>query len=169
MRIIRTTLVSLIATLAVAAPAFAHEGYDGTTSPPPCEQQQSTQPIADASNFGGSGTQESCPQPAQPAPTGQAPLFQRVYRFGAEVNGFDSGVLDVTIDRPNGYAAPGYVLVGERTRIYDADGVRVSSDVLDDADSVLVAARLLRFRDWMHDEDGNPVPTFRAKRLRIIG
>jgi hypothetical protein len=175
MRITRTALVALITAAVAAAPASAFDGYDGTVPPvaaPQCQkpqlqwQSQAQQdPAARLSEdpAGGDQTQQQCP----PYP-GKAPLVQHIYRFAADVNDFSQGVLDVTINRPNGNGVPAYVLVGDHVRVFDADGHRVSADALQDADSVAVSAKLLRFSSWMHDEDGDAVPTFRAKQIHIV-
>lgn len=97
----------------------------------------------------------------------------RVWTFGGELNDWNEGVLDVTVlrvgkhefDEPTAV----YVLVGERVRVYDQRGRRTTQDQLGDAEHVAVRAKLLGRDDWRTDEDGDPVPTFRAKKVRISG
>lgn len=97
----------------------------------------------------------------------------RVWTFAGELNAWDEGVLDVTVlrvgkhefDEPTAV----YVLVGEWVRVYDRKGKRAAQGALGDAEGVAVRARLLRRADWRTDEDGDPVPTFRAKKVRITG
>ena len=97
----------------------------------------------------------------------------RVWTFGGELNDWNEGVLDVTVlrvgkhefDEPTSV----YVLVGERVRVYDRRGKRATQDQLADAENVAVRAKMLSREQWRTDEDGDAVPTFRAKKVRITG
>ena len=97
----------------------------------------------------------------------------RVWTFGGELNDWNEGVLDVTVLRvgKHEFEEPTavYVLVGERVRVYDRRGKRATQDQLGDAEHVAVRAKMLSRDDWRTDEDGEPVPTFRAKKVRITG
>ena len=97
----------------------------------------------------------------------------RVWTFGGELNDWDGGVLDVTVLRvgKHEFEEPTavYVLVGERVRVYDSRGKRTTQDQLAGAEHVAVRAKMLHRHDWRTDEDGEPVPTFRAKKVRITG
>lgn len=97
----------------------------------------------------------------------------RVWTFGGELNDWNEGVLDVTVLRvgKHEFEEPTavYVLVGERVRVYDRRGKRATQDQLGDAEHVAVRAKMLSRDDWRTDEDGDPVPTFRAKKVRISG
>ena len=63
------------------------------------------------------------------------------------------------------------VLVTDHTRVWDADHNRLTGDAeasaLDAADNVVVVGKLLPRAKWQHDEDGNPVPTLRAKKVLL--
>ena len=97
----------------------------------------------------------------------------RVWTFGGELNDWNEGVLDMTVLRvgKHEFEEPTavYVLVGERVRVYDRRGKRATQDQLADAEHVAVRAKMLSRDDWRTDEDGDPVPTFRAKKVRIAG
>lgn len=110
-------------------------------------------------------------------------FLKRAWRFRGEANGFADDVLDVTITRIAGLPKRfrdqddelidefAFVLVGARTRVIDADGDRVRGDAraaaLDDANEVKAVGKLLAPDRWRDDEDDEPVPTIRAKRIVI--
>lgn len=115
------------------------------------------------------------PRPAQGSPN-------RVLRFEADVDYLEDERLGVTIarmlngprraraDRDDGRPdLDAIVLIGKRTRVYDKDGARVGADALAGAESVRVHAKRLRPRSWLEDEEGERTPTFRAKRVVILG
>ena len=110
-------------------------------------------------------------------------FLNRVWRIAGAADGFEDGVLDFTADHivnlPRRFSTQddalidqdARVLVGARTRIFDADHHRLTGDAaasaLDAAGDVLVFAKLLPHAKWLDDEDGTPVPTLRAKKLVI--
>lgn len=113
----------------------------------------------------------------------EAGFLNRVWRIAGSADGFQDGVLDFTADRivglPHRFASQDDALVGQdarvlvtpRTRVFDADHHRLSSDAaasaLDAADTVLVVAKLLPQAKWQQDQDSTPVPTLRAKKIVI--
>jgi hypothetical protein len=117
------------------------------------------------------------------APHFAAGFLNRVWRIAGSADGFDDGVLDFTAARfmklPRRFADQDDDIVGEdsrvlvtpRTRVLDADHHRLTADdaasALDDADRVVVLAKLLPQARWLEDEDGEQVPTLRAKRVII--
>jgi hypothetical protein len=117
------------------------------------------------------------------APHLAAGFLNRVWRIAGSADGFQDGVLDFTTDRfvklPRRFASQddtlvgqdARVLVGGRTRIFDADGHRLTGDAvasaLDAADTVVVVAKIVPQAKWLQDEDGTPVPTLRAKKILI--
>jgi hypothetical protein len=119
------------------------------------------------------------------APRFAAGFLNRVWRIAGSADGFEDGVLDFTAARfmklPHRFADQDDDIVGEdsrvlvtpRTRVVDADHRRLSGDdaasALDDADRVVVLAKLLPQAKWLEDEDGEAVPTLRAKRVIIKG
>jgi len=112
-----------------------------------------------------------------------ASFLRRVWRFNVEADGYDASkqVLSATVVRVLGGAprrarralvdVSANVLVTPTTRIVDGDGHRVTGDAiataLDDADLAQVTGKLLPRASWQTDEDGESVPTVRAKRIRI--
>jgi hypothetical protein len=112
-----------------------------------------------------------------------AAFLRRVWRFNVEADGYDAEnhVLSATVVRVLGGAprrarralvdVSANVLVTATTRIIDGDGHRVTGDAiataLDDADLAQVTGKLLPRSSWQNDEDGEPVPTVRAKRIRV--
>ena len=59
------------------------------------------------------------------------------------------------------------VLVSERARVYGPDNTLVDAHLLDEAEYVKVRGRLLAPRKWRANEDGDVVPTLRAKRVYV--
>jgi len=109
-------------------------------------------------------------------------FLRRVWRFSVEADGYDAGahVLSATVDRVLGGPKRARraladvdvaVLVTPATRVLDADGNRVAADglatALDDANDAVVTGKPLAKAKWQQDEDGDPVPTLRAKRIAI--
>jgi hypothetical protein len=106
-----------------------------------------------------------------------------VWRIAGSADGFDAGVLSFTADHivglPHRFSnqddalidQDARVLVGPRTRVFDADHHRLTGDAatsaLDAAEDVVVAAKLLPRDKWLEDEDGTPVPTLRAKKVLV--
>ena len=135
-------------------------------------------------------TKPSAPTGDDPQPTERpkrddfgASFLRRVWRFNVEADGYDADkqVLSATVVRVLGGAprrarraradVSANVLVTSTTRIIDGDGHRVTGDAiattLDDADMAQVTGKLLPRASWQTDEDGDPVPTVRAKRIRV--
>jgi hypothetical protein len=112
-----------------------------------------------------------------------AGFLNRVWRISGEANGFADGVLDFTAARfralPTRWShqddaivgIDSRVLVGARTRVYDADHHRLAAgdvaDALDAAADVVVVGKVVPKAKWQQDEDGTPVPTLRAKQVLI--
>jgi hypothetical protein len=107
-------------------------------------------------------------------------FLSRVWKFAAEVDGYEAGELSVTIDKvlnlPKRWRdqdddlidEDATVLVG-KARVYDEDGKRTSRGALEDAEDVKVHGKLLPPDRWEEAEDGEPVPTIRAKKVYIVG
>ena len=109
-------------------------------------------------------------------------FLRRSWRFAVETDGYDADahVLSATVDRVLGGPRRARraladvdvaVLVTPTTRVLDADGNRVGADgiaaALDGANDALVTGKPLAKAKWQQDEDGDPVPTLRAKRIAI--
>jgi len=107
-------------------------------------------------------------------------FISRVWKFVGEVDFYDEGVLSMTLGRilnlPRKWRTQDdelldqdtTVLVSERVRVF-RDGERVGRDALDEANDARVHGKLLRPFKWLEDEDGEPVPTIRAKKVYITG
>jgi len=107
-------------------------------------------------------------------------FMNRVWKFVGEVDGYDDGVLSITVAKilnlPKKYAdekeeivdEDARVLLSGSTRIYK-DGKRVKAADLDDAENVRVQGKMLPTSKWRKDDDDQPVPTIRAKKVYITG
>ena len=103
-----------------------------------------------------------------------------MWKFVGEVDYYDSGELGMTLGRvlnlPRKWRRQDdelldqdtTVLVSERARVF-REGKRVSRSELDTANDVRVHGKLMRPALWRADEDGEPVPTIRAKNVYITG
>lgn len=107
--------------------------------------------------------------------------FNKVFSFRCDADGFGDGVVSVTINSIKGLGKSikddfneavddqdGLVLVGKFVKVFKK-GKKVKRSELDDADEVAVKGKLLKPSQWHEDEDGNPVPTIRSKRITITG
>lgn len=115
----------------------------------------------------------------------KATFLNRVWTFGGTADYYDADarVLGFTLDDIAGLPRrfrsqdddildqDSAALVSKRTRVYDTDGERVGAgDVaaaLDGAEDLELRGKLVKPRKWVSDEDGNLVPTVRAKRIYI--
>jgi putative transposon-encoded protein len=123
----------------------------------------------------------------EPAPL-MGGFLSRVWRFTADADSYDpaSNTLNVTVNKianlPNRYKTQDDEIVDKdadvvftkSTKVFGADGkrVRVESDydaALDNADTVAVTGKITPRSKWNKDEDGTPVTTVRAKRVKITG
>jgi hypothetical protein len=109
----------------------------------------------------------------------RAGFINRVWKFRGSSSSFETGVLNITVEKilnlPRKFRdqddevldQDAFVLVGPKTKIFDADGDRVAQSALADADAVVVEGKLLKPAKWKADEDDTPVITIRAKRIHI--
>ena len=107
-------------------------------------------------------------------------FISRVWKFVGEVDFYEDGVLSMTLGKilnlPRKWRTQDdelldqdtMVLVSERVRVFK-DGERVGRDALDEANDARVHGKLLRPFKWLEDEDGETVPTIRAKKIYITG
>ena len=107
-------------------------------------------------------------------------FISRVWKFVGEVDYYEEGVLSMTMHKilnlPRKWRTQDdelidedtTVLVSERVRVFQ-DGERVGRDALEAANDVRVHGKLLRPFKWHEDEDGETVPTIRAKKVYITG
>jgi hypothetical protein len=106
-------------------------------------------------------------------------FINRVWKFNVAVDGYESGKLTVTIERvlnlPSRFRTQddeivdesALVLVSSSVRVYE-DGKRVRKSILEDADGVAkIHGKLLRPDKWQADEDGEKVPTLRARKIYL--
>jgi hypothetical protein len=108
-------------------------------------------------------------------------FINRVWKFRGSSSSYETGVLNITVEKilnlPRKFRdqddevldQDAFVLVGAKTKIFDAEGHRVAQSALADADAVVVEGKLLRPAKWREDEDATPVVTIRAKRIHITG
>jgi hypothetical protein len=138
----------------------------GVTGPPPGQTSGPGKTTGPIPGLGGGGDVTGL---ADDLP---AKAFTKVATFRADADGFAGGELSVTFTGKNfGGAledADGLVLVGKFVKVF-RNGDRVKRGRLDAADEVAVKGKLLPPGHWHEDEDGNPVPTVRAKRITILG
>ena len=107
-------------------------------------------------------------------------FISRVWKFVGEVDYYGEGLLSMTLGKilnlPRKWRTMDdelldqdtTVLVSERVRVFK-DGKRVGRDALDEANDARVHGKLLRPFRWLEDEDGEAVPTIRAKKVYITG
>jgi hypothetical protein len=107
-------------------------------------------------------------------------FVRRVWKFVGEVDYYEEGVLSMTLHRilnlPRKWRTEddelldqdATVLVSERVRVFQ-DGERVGRETLESANDVRVHGKLMRPFNWLEDEDGETVPTIRAKKVYITG
>ena len=112
----------------------------------------------------------------------KASFLNRVWSFKGALDGVDDGgdhSLSITVeyieDLPRRFRnqddelldQDATVLMSENIRVFSPEGELVSHDELAHADYVRVRARVLRPRMWRENEDGDVVPTLRAKRVYV--
>ncbi len=109
-------------------------------------------------------------------------FYRRMYTLDVSLDGEEGNEFPISIDTvcdvPKARKKEAAQLAGSdgvarvltRTTIWEGDtlltGTRAST-ALDGADTATMRVRLARPRTWSEDEDGNPVPTFRAGRIEI--
>lgn len=168
------TAVLLLATSACPPARAAHP--DARTAHV-CVDEQSTEARARAAGDGpGGGEDEDAP------PAFTAGFFRHTYTLDVSMDGADGQEIPVSVeevcDVPRIYAKQAAQLAG-------ADGVAVvrgdtgvfqgrtrlvgpaAAAALDGADTATIRVRLLPGRSWREDEDGDPVPTFAARRVEV--
>ena len=116
-------------------------------------------------------------------PTFSDPFYAVTLTINASADGVTGNELPISIeevcDVPAGLASEaaqliggeGVVLMSAATKVFDAGGLQLTGDAattaLAGADSVSLKAQLKRPAQWRQDEDGQPVPTFAARRADI--
>ena len=112
-------------------------------------------------------------------PRFKAAFLNRVWRFNGSVDGVEHDELSMTLDSIERLPArfrnqddelldqDTTVLFSHGTRVYGPDGALVDHDLLEAAEDVQVRGRLLSPRKWRANEDGDVVPTVRAKRIHV--
>jgi hypothetical protein len=108
-------------------------------------------------------------------------FLSRVYSFAADADGYAGGELAITIHRIDGLSKAirgavneavdeqdGLALCGKFCRVVNRKGKRLKPKALNHADRVVIKGKMLASSAWHQDEDGNPVPTVRAKRIVVV-
>jgi len=174
-------LLALAAASAVAVPSAFGQGQTpppgNTPRPVPLPGRTPGATLPPGNTGGGNASAGLGALPVLPASA-----YARVLVFRADADGYDSGRLSITVRRITGLTKAlkedfndavdeqdGIVLVGKTVKVVDRKGRKLKHSALDDADSVSVTGKLLRPSQWKDDEDGNPVPTIRAKRITVVG
>jgi hypothetical protein len=146
-------------------------GPTGPTDRPSGDAVKSSEPGAPTGGSGG-----DCRPPSM-----DRGFMNRVWKFVGEVDSYDDGVLSITVGKilnlPKKFSderseivdEDARVLVGSNVRVYDKDGKRTRASALEDAENVRVQGKMLATSKWTKDEDGQPVPTIRAKKVFIVG
>lgn len=111
----------------------------------------------------------------------KASFLNRVWSFKGALDSFDAEdhSMSITVeyieDLPHRFRSQdddllnqdATVLLNENIRVFSPEGELVAHDELANADYVRVRARVLRPRMWRENEDGDVVPTLRAKRVYV--
>jgi hypothetical protein len=114
-------------------------------------------------------------------PSFKASFLNRVWSFDGNVDAVDLGAhtLDMTTtgieNLPARFSNQDDALLdqdtkvrfNDNTRIYGPDGKRVTADYLPYAESVVVRGKLVAPKNWASDDNGDALPTLRAKRIYI--
>jgi hypothetical protein len=111
-----------------------------------------------------------------------AAFYRHMYTVDVSLDGADGNDLPISIeticDVPKKLRKQAAQLAGsdgvarvlERTQIWQ-DGTQLTGDdattALDGADTATIRARMVKRPKWSEDEDGEPLPTFRAGRIEI--
>ena len=167
--------VAVLLTTSACPPARAARPAAGAAHV--CVDEQSTAAGAHAAGDGpGGGEDEDAPPAFTPG------FFRHTYTLDVSMDGADGQEIPVSVeevcDVPRIYAKQAAQLAG-------ADGVAVvradtgvfqgrtrllgpeAAAALDGADTATIRVRLLPTASWREDEDGDPVPTFVARRIEI--
>ena len=120
-------------------------------------------------------------EPRKVYPSFARGFLNRVWRIGGEADGYEAGVLSMTIGKvfslPRRWRKFGRGLVDSDARVLVAPSVKVfdgrkavperrEAEILADADRVRVQGKLLPAAKWLEDEDGEPSDHPRQARLR---
>jgi hypothetical protein len=164
---LRCTLAGIVALLAVANAAPASAGSDKPAGKHCVVAEEAS--IRPAGDSGG----EMKFSPA---------FFKRMYSLEVSLDGADGKELPISIetvcDVPKARKKEAAQLAGSdgvarvltRTQIWEGDALLTgtqASTALDGADTAIMRVRLTQPGTWSEDEDGNPIPTFRAGRIEI--
>ncbi len=112
-------------------------------------------------------------------------FLNRVWTMLGEANGYEDGVLNITLEKilnlPKKMAdqddalvdQDAYVVIAKTTKVYGKSGEEIEkgalAKALDTAKGVRVRGKLMPKAKWRNDEDDQPVPTIRAKKIYITG
>ena len=175
------------------AACAAHEEHEDSCSTDdpdteePVDEPDSDEPDEPKEDFPGSDGAKSCEdgpvarssggsEHAEQFEDGCLPAFvrrfiTRVWKFVGEVDYYEEGVLSMTMHKilnlPRKWRTQDDDLIDQDTTVLV--GERVERGALDAANDVRVHGKLLRPFRWHEDEDGEPVPTIRAKKVYITG
>ena len=115
-------------------------------------------------------------------PKFSAAFYKRLVTLDVSIDGLDGRELPISIEEVCGLSkarakeaaqlagADGVALLLPRTSVQQGPNLltgEAAAVALDGADTATLRARLVPWRSWREDEDGNPVATFRAGRIEI--
>jgi hypothetical protein len=178
--VLRPTSVALAAAvllLATSACPPARAARPDARAAHVCVDEQSTEARARTAGDGpGGGEDEGAPPAFTPG------FFRHAYTLDASMDGADGQEIPVSVeevcDVPRIYAkqaaqlagADGVAILGPDTGVFQGSTRLLgpgAAAALDGADTATIRVRLLPMRAWREDEDGDPVPTFAARRIEI--
>ena len=169
-------LLASVATVAIAmasssaAPASSPARASGSDQPAGKHCVAAEEAVVHAAGDSGAGLKFS------------AAFYRRMYTLDVSLDGADGKELPISIetvcDVPKARKKEAAQLAGSdgvarlltRTQIWEGDTLLTgtqASTALDGADTATMRVRLTQPGTWSEDEDGNPVPTFRAGRIEI--
>jgi hypothetical protein len=166
--------------LAAAADACPEEGDDEGGADEAKHVTKSGDEAAPGDEGGSGGGDEETDEDAPPKFSNS--FHRRWFSMDASTDGFEAPELPISIEAVCDLPArlqkeadqlsgnDGVAVVSSRTRIVK-DGTLLSgasgTAELDGADTAFLKVRLFRPNKWREDEDGNKIPTFRARRIAI--
>ena len=173
----RVALAAAVLILATSACPPARAARPDARAAHVCVDEQSTEARARAAGDGPGGGED---EGARPAFT--PGFFRHDYTLDVSMDGADAQEIPVSVeevcDVPRIYArqaaqlagADGIAALGEGTGVFQGDTRLLgpaAAAALDGADTATIRVRLLPLASWREDEDGDPVPTFAARRVEI--
>jgi hypothetical protein len=165
-------------------------GTDGKKKRRRCVQEKEDR--VQAAGDGGGGEDEE--QDEDAPPEFSAEFYKRKFKLDVSADGLDGDQLPISIEKvcrvPKRLArqaaqlagGDGIALITDRTKVFlvgDGRGDEMEGErgprlegeealgAVDGADTATLKVRLLRNNRWGEDEDGEPVPTFKTRKVKV--